>query len=273
MQEQMEKPAPQIQDEGEIDLLELFHVLWSKVTVLIASLILGAMAAGLITKVFITPQYQATSMIYIYSKTTSITSLTDLQIGTQLTVDFQIIATTREVIEDVIETLQLDAEYEDVLESLTINNPSGSRVLQLTVENPDPQLAADISNALADRLRQQVAEVMSTDKPSLVQQAVVPTRPSSPSLLKNMAIGGMLTFVVVAGVILLLYLLDDTITSSDDVTKYLGLNTIAEIPLEHDQEEKSTSINRQKKKKSSGSSSSGRRSARGSAGAPAEARH
>lgn len=246
MQEQMEKPVQQ--DDSEIDLLELFHVLWSKVKLLAASLVLGALVAGLVTELFITPQYEATSMVYIFSKTTSITQLTDLQIGTQLTVDFQIIATTREVVGDVIDTLHLDATYEELLKTLSVNNPTGSRVLQLTARNPDPQLAADISNAWADRLRQQVADVMSTDKPSTVQRAVVPEHASSPSLLKNVAIGGILCFVAAAGIIVMLYLLDDTITSGEDVTKYLGLNTIAEIPLEHDQEEKDHSAaSRQKK--------------------------
>lgn len=252
MQEQVSNPPAR--DDMEIDLMELFQVLWSKLSYLIVSLVLGAVAAGLFTKFLITPQYQAMSMIYIYSKTTSITSLTDLQIGSQLTVDFQIIATTREVVEDVIYQLNLDTTYEELCKNITIENPTSSRVLKLTVRNPDPRLAADISNALADRLRQQVADVMSTDKPSTVQRAVVPTKPSSPSMMKNVAIGGLACFAATAGIIIMLYLLDDTITNGDDVNRYLGLNTIAEIPLEHGQD------NKKKKKRSSHKkhSSSGR---------------
>ena len=90
-------------EEQEIDLLEVFYVLWRKAWVLALALLFGAAGAGLVTFFFITPQYEATSIIYILSKTTSITSLADLQIGSQMAADFQIIATTREVVEVVMD--------------------------------------------------------------------------------------------------------------------------------------------------------------------------
>ena len=93
----------QIKDEEiEIDLMELFHVLLKNVWVLIICLVLGAAVAFGGTKLFITPQYEATSMIYILSKSTSISSYLDVQLGQQLTVDFETLATTRTVVETVI---------------------------------------------------------------------------------------------------------------------------------------------------------------------------
>ena len=45
-------------------------------------------------------------------------------------------------------------------------------------------------------------------------------------------IGALLGFVVACGIIVVLYLLNDTIKTSDDVEKYLGINTLGMIPLE-----------------------------------------
>lgn len=48
-------------DEMEIDLLELFHVLWSKALVILLSTAAVGLAAMLVTQVFLTPQYQSTT--------------------------------------------------------------------------------------------------------------------------------------------------------------------------------------------------------------------
>lgn len=225
-------------EEDTIDLLDLAGVLFRKLWIILLALLVGAVGTGLGTVLFVTPQYQATSMIYVYSKTTSITSLADLQIGSQLAVDFQIVATTREVMDNVIEELQLDTTYEDLLETVEITNPDNSHILQIDVTNQDPTLAADISNAIANELRARIAEVMNTDEPSMVQRAYVPEEPSSPSLLKNVAIGGFAAAAVVVAAIVVAYLLDDTIKTGEDVQKYLGLNVLAEIPVERSQKKK-----------------------------------
>ena len=221
------------QEEMEIDLGEVLFVLLRKILWLLAGLAAGAVLAFGITKVLITPQYTASSMIYIFTKTTSITSLADLQVGSQLTVDFQTLGTSRPVVEKVIRELNLDATYEELLQTITITNPSNSRILKISVENPDPQLAADISNAMAESLSNRVAEVLNTDKPSTVEQAVVPQNPSSPSTTRNVAVGGLLGLVLVASFVLLQHFMDDTIKSEEDVRKYLELNTLASVPLEH----------------------------------------
>ncbi len=233
----------------EIDLVEVFHILWNKLWLLILCFVIGAGAAGGATKMFVTPQYQATSMIYVYTQDTGESLLQQLQAGTQITVDFEIIASTREVVEVVIDDLNLDTTYEELLSTITISNPSDSRVLEITVENPDPQLAAEISNSMANSLRERIAEVMSTDKPSTVQSAVVPSSPSSPNTMKNAMMGGLLCAVVAAGILLLRYFMDDTIQTEKDVERYLHLNTLAALPMERKNRKQSDDSKKGKRKK------------------------
>ena len=73
MQEQIKS------DEIEIDLLELFHVLLKKIWVIFLCLIIGAVSTGIFTKLFITPKYQATSIIYILSNSVSMSGIVDIE--------------------------------------------------------------------------------------------------------------------------------------------------------------------------------------------------
>ena len=224
--------------DNTIDLLEVARVIWGRILFVLAGLALGAMIAFTITKFMITPQYEATSTIYIFSKTTSITSLADLQIGSQLTEDFQIIATTRDVIESVINDLGLNETYDSLVKKVTVTNPNSSHMLCVTVKDPNPAQAAQISNALSDRLRDQIADIMNADRPSTVERAIAPTKQSSPSTMRNTAIGALAGAVLVAAVIVIQYMMDDTVKSSEDVSKYLELDTLAEFPYIREQGKK-----------------------------------
>ncbi|NCC11080.1 MAG: polysaccharide export protein [Bacteroidia bacterium] len=237
------------EDEIEIDLLEVFRALLEKWWLIIMCFVIGAGVAAGFTQLVITPQYEASSMIYILSNTTKISSALDIQLGQQLTVDFETLATSRPVIENVIEDLELDTTYEDMLQIITVTNPQDTQILKLSCTSPDPVLARDIANAMAKATSDRVAEVMVTDKPSTVEDAVVPKKPVSPSLKKNTAIGGLIAAFLIAALLTLQVIMDDTLKKEDDVTKYLGLNTLAAIPIDAKMVSKKRRKHKSKRKK------------------------
>ena len=99
-------------EETEIDLVEVFHALVAKIWLII---LLAALGFGMMvgyTMLFVKPTYSSSSTIYILTKTTSITSLADFQIGTQLTQDYKVIITSRPVLEEVIQNLGLNTTYD-----------------------------------------------------------------------------------------------------------------------------------------------------------------
>ena len=237
-----------IEEDDEIDLAELLFVLRQKIWIIISCGLIGAIIALLYTMFLIKPLYQSSSMIYIFSKTTTVTSAIDLQIGKQLTVDFEILGKSRPVLEKVISDLQLDTSYESLLKTVNVENPTDSRIIKITVKNQDPQLACDIANSLAENLAARVAEVTDTTKPSSVESAVPAIKPVSPSKNKNTMMGGMIGLLLAIAVILVMYYSDMSIRSEDDVRKYLGLGTLAAVPYEKSISEGHESRSSKKKK-------------------------
>lgn len=231
MEEQKQALRPE-NDEIEIDLGEIFHLLIQKLAIIVLCLILGAGLAFGATKLLMTPKYTASSMIYILTKTTSVTSLADIQMGAQLTVDFETLAKSRPVLEEVIDDLNLDYTYEQLLGMVKTENPSDTRILKLIVEDEDPETAKDISNSLAKVTAERVAYVMKSDEPTIVENAVTADKPSSPNTMKNTAVGGFAGAFLAAAIIVVAYLLNDTVQTEEDVRKYLNLHTLAAVPME-----------------------------------------
>ena len=236
-----ESPAGQIVQrpgaEDEIDLVELFYLLWGHAWQIILCLILGAGLALGYTKLLVTPLYQATSSIYIVSASNnSVVNLTDLQIGAQLTADYQELILSRPLLEDVIRNLELtNAEGEPMSTNalknmIAISNTADTRILKVTVTSPDPQESADIANELIDQACIYLPQIMETEEPNLVEEAIPPTQKSSPSTAKNVVLGGLLGACLACGVLVVRYLMNDTFVTPDDVAKYLGVQPLAVIP-------------------------------------------
>lgn len=230
MEENIRKRETRPAGNEPIDLLELLHVLLKKAWLIVLCGVIGGVLAGGYTKLFITPQYQASSMIYVLGKTTSVAEGINLQLSKQLTVDFTILAKSRPVITEVIDSLNLDMDYENLVQIVNVENPDNSSILKISVTSPDPEFAKDVSNKLAEETAEQIAEVMVTDKPSTVEKAVKPVYPISPNLMRNVAKGAILGMVLIVVLLCFMFIMDDTIKSEDDMRKYLGINVLAVIP-------------------------------------------
>lgn len=217
-------------DEIEIDLLELFRALKKRLWLILAITILGGGIAGAFSKFLLTPQYTSTAMVYILSKETTLTSLADLQIGSQLTKDYSVIVTSRPVLEEVIEKLDLGMTYKDLKKKISLNNPSDTRILNISVEDADPKMAKTIADEIAETSSDYIAEIMEMIPPKIIESGEIPTQKTSPSNAKNAILGAMVACVAVCGIIVLEVIMNDTVRTEDDVEKYLGLTVLAMVP-------------------------------------------
>ena len=221
-------------DEINIDLTELFLAVWSKIHLVILAGIFMALLAFAGTKMFITPMYSSTTKMYVLTKQDSSAGVTysDIQTGTQLTKDYMELVKSRPVLEQVIAVLNLDMEAEELEETITAETPVDTRILTIIVENQDPKMAKEIADALRESVSIQITEIMDADSVNTFEEGNLPTEPSSPSLVKNMAIGGLLGLIIALGIIVLIFVLDDTIKTPDDVEHYRGLNVLTSIPIQ-----------------------------------------
>lgn len=236
-------------DEMEIDLKEIFLILRSKILVIIAAALIGAIIAGIFSFFVVEPMYASTSKVYILTQSTSITSLADIQLGSSLTSDYMELIKSRPVVEKVIKNLDLDVEYEQLLGELTVETPADTRILKITIKDHDPRMAMVIADEFASVSRKQISEIMKTDEPSIVETAHLAEHPVSPNKKMNVLIGFLLGAFLSMLAIVVLYLMDDTVKTQDDVEKYLKLNTLAIIPLKEGEEKQVRRGKRNKKAK------------------------
>ena len=217
-------------DEMEIDLIEILYALKKRALIILAALLAGALIAGVYTKLMITPLYSATSTVLVISKETTLTSIADLQFGSQLTKDYSMLITSRSVLEEVLDNLGLDMGYGALKGNVSIDNPSETRILQITVTNPDPQLAKELADELAAVSSEYIGDKMEVVPPKIIEKAEVPAAQSSPSMSRNVMLGALAGLALAAGVVILMTVMNDSIRSEDDIERYLNIPALASIP-------------------------------------------
>ena len=243
----------------EIDLLDLFGFYFSRILWIVIVVFAGALISGLITKFAITPKYTATSTMYMVSSSSgSVVDLSDLNIGTSISNDYMELIKTRPIIESVIDDQHLDYTYDEVLGMLNISVLNNTRILKISVTNEDPEIAMRIANDLAVKTEMQIPILMDTPKPSIAEQAVLPETPSSPSLTRNVLLAAVICLVVMLIILTVMYLMDDSVKTAEDVEKYFGVVPLTTIPegkiegLDNEEENAGTKgKNNNKKKKRS----------------------
>ncbi|MDO5403656.1 MAG: Wzz/FepE/Etk N-terminal domain-containing protein [Eubacteriales bacterium] len=216
----------------EIDLLQIGRVVLAKIWVVILSAIATGIIALLATQMLITPMYQSTSKLYIINRQNdNTTTYTDLQSATQLVKDYKVLVTSLPVMEQVIKDLQLNMSEDALISEVSCKIESDSRVLALTVTDKDPYMAKKIVDAIADVSSKQITSVMKIEGVNVIEYGRIPSGQSSPNVKKNVLMGVALGLFISLAVIIIRYLLNDSIKSTEDVEKYLGMSTLALIPI------------------------------------------
>lgn len=222
-------------DVMEIDLVEVFFVILHWLWLIVVCGAITGILAFCISNFMIHEKYESTTTVYILNRQNESTvTYSDLQTGTQLTKDYAQLIKSRYVLESVIRDLGLNYSYAELLGNVSVTTPTDTRIIAITVMDTDPEKAQYIANAIRDIAAIHIKNVMDIEAVNIADTANLPTTPSSPNVMKWIIVGILLGVVASTAVVVVRYLLDDTIKSSEDIKNYLGLSTLALIPLSED---------------------------------------
>jgi capsular polysaccharide biosynthesis protein len=219
-------------DYEEIDLVELFYAILSRWAIILLSTVVLATVAYCYGRFMVTPVYSSTSALYVLSKSTSITSMADIQVGANLTNDYMVVVKGRPVLEQVIENLGLQMNYDTLKNKVSVKNEDNTRILTISVRDHDIKLAKLIADEIANVSSSFISEKMDQDPPTILQYGYTDTKRVNRSPKRYGMMGAMAGFVLSVGLAVLLYLLNDKIMTPEDLEKRTGLNTLATLPLE-----------------------------------------
>ena len=228
------------QDVQEIDLLKLLKVLWSRVWLIVAAAFLGGVAFFVYTFFFITPQYQSSALLYVNNNSLDIGSTKlnitsgDISASSSLINTYCVILKSRTTLEQARFEGELPYTYEQLRSKVNGSAEGSTPIFKITVTDPDPEMAANICNTVVEIMvdpSSGISGIVEGSSVSVIDYAVVARSASSPSYMKNTAIGMLIGFVLSCGIIILISLMDSTIREEEFLLeKYKDIPVLATVP-------------------------------------------
>lgn len=241
-----------LREEVQIDIKQAFFLLLDKIVIILLVGVLAALIAFTYTKFMIDPVYQTSTQIFVFvENTASTTSSSDVAVATYLSSDYAEIIKTTPVYEAVVENLGLSISPSAVGGMISVSTIEDTRQVVIYAKSTDPYLAQEVANMTREVAAERIEEVMKDSGVSVstVYEASLPTTPSSPNNTRNTMLGFIIGVVIAVAIIILRFILDDTIKTTDDIERYLNLSVLATIPLQDDDSYKKGKNKKKKKAK------------------------
>lgn len=213
--------------EETISLQELFKTIRKRMTLIMTLTILAITISGVISYVFLTPIYQASTQILVNQEKVenSAFSTANIQTDLQLINTYNVIIKSSAILGKVVDELDLKTSATALNNQITVNSEQNSQVVNITVQNESPKAAVEIANTVASVFQEEVKTLMNVDNVNILAIAELPENPSpvKPNPVLNMAIAAVVGLMLGVGVAFLLQYLDTTIKSEQDIEDVLQL--------------------------------------------------
>jgi len=220
--------------EETISLKEIFEVIKNRFLLILAFVLGAALIAAVVSYFVLTPTYQSSSQFIVNQaqQDPNQFSVNDIRTNVELINTYNVIITSAAILNDVVETLDLDYSPGTLAKNTQVSSEQNSQIVTVTYTDPDPYLAAEIVNTTVSIFQDKVPELMNmAENVKVLTTAEVSENPRqvAPNPTLNIAIAIVLGGMIGVGLAFLLEYLDNTITTEEDIDKHLGLPVIGVI--------------------------------------------
>jgi capsular exopolysaccharide synthesis family protein len=220
------------------DYLDILRRRWLGVLIIA----LTALALASAVTLALPKKYTATTRLFIAVAGESVTDLAQgSNFAEKQMSSYAEVATSPRVLTPVIMQLGLRTSPKDLAESVEATVPVDTVILEIAATDPDPTRAAQIANAVGQRLAKTAGELSPQKmdgtqavKADTIAAAEVPDNPSSPKILQNLGVGLIVGLLLGLGVAVLRHVLDTKIRNEDDVRSLTSSPILGVVAYDQD---------------------------------------
>ena len=228
--------------EEEIDLIDLLQTFWKKIFWIILAVVFGAFIGLIYTRFIVVPKYSSNVTLILAKASNNVTTSStlldseeaitqsDITLNQKLISTYAEIMKSRRVCDEIKANLNLEMNYDVLKEAISVASVKDTDVIKVTVTTKDANLSQKIVTELVNSFTNEVDRIYNIQNVRILDVAQVDTEPVNISYPKNIVIFALVAGVLVCGIIFLQYYFDNSIKSSDTVTKVSGLPVLATIP-------------------------------------------
>lgn len=216
-------------DEDEIDLADLIFTLIRRWKLIVLTAI-PVVILGVIFAITRPTVYQAETTLIVSNNMSSVSlDSSDISLSQRLVITYSEIAKNKSILNKVINKYDLKETTEQLAKLVTITPVDSTELISLTYKNSDPQLAAMVTNEIANEFMDKVVQVMRVRNVNIVEKAQVPVQlPKKRALILLASV--VLGLAAGTGMAFVMEFLHKKLRKPSEIQAILGVSMIGMIP-------------------------------------------
>ena len=224
--------------EITIDLVKFLKYIWKHIWIPILLAVIGFAVLYWQAAFRTLRTYTASGTMYVYNGNPNLmnyqyTSSSDLDSAVQLIDTYMIVVRSNKVMDVIVERLSKDypgIPSSFVSASLSMASVSETGVVRVSSVTFDPQLSADICNAVLDVAPSEIIRVVGAGNIEIIDYATKPEAADSTRPLRRGMRGGAIGGIIGGSLLLLLFLMNHKIMNANDLTENYTPPILSTIP-------------------------------------------
>ena len=225
---------------AKIDLVKLFFYVLKRAWLILLCAIIGFVGMYWYISRHSYDTYTAKGTMYVYNVNPNLinyqyTNTADLNSAFQLMDTYMVVVRSNKVMDVVVERPNHDypgITPAFVSSSLSMGSVSETGVMEVRCITGDPQMSADICNAVLDVAPAEIIRVVSAGSIEIIDYATPPLYPDKSSPERRALIGALAAAVVSGALLVLLFLLNRRITDTKELTDNYTLPILTAVHRE-----------------------------------------
>lgn len=207
---------------------------------ILISTVVGMLLAFAISNFMLDKQYESTAQVYISNvneATIQKVTTSDLTAAKSMANTYRVIMTSTRAGQmlraELANDPDFDLAYLDAYK-LTTSIVNDTEIIKISVKCGDPKMAALICNKMVDVSTILISDIFEGGRCNSLGAANPEYNPCFPNVRNMMLIGALIGMAMAAGVILIVYLVDNRVKDEADFVSKIGIPVLGEVPSIHE---------------------------------------
>lgn len=214
----------------EFSLNEIVEILRKRLVFITICTFTGICVFFVYSKYVIKPTYIASVQMYVNSNNSTSANLNDLNYAQKVVTTYIGFLQTKKFYEQVIDQSNLGYSGDQLKHMTNIESVNNTEIFRISVTSTSPHDSFKLVETMERVAPKLIKSIKNAAEISIVDPPVFPTSPSSPNILKNTIIGGMVAFFLSVMISLLWEVMNVNVKHYDDLLKKYQIPILGVIP-------------------------------------------
>ena len=216
----------------EFNILEFLKYYWSKIVVVLFFILVGFIGSYFYTFYMQVPVYRSQTSLVLAKTDNGNSTITqsDITLNKNLVSTYRQIIKSRRILDIVIENMDLDLSYGKLNSQVAVSSVDDTELILISVYDEDKTQAKKIADEIALVFKDEITKIYNIENVSIIDKALVSEKPYNVNVIKQFVLGGGLGFLISSIIITILFYMDDTVKTEEDIEKKLGLSVLGSVP-------------------------------------------